>query len=204
MANQGTWESSTVEPEQKQVVLVSDGLESAFAAGVGYGRIVRGSGWLSLVGGDLTMVMVDANDYRLRLGATAALAEGSSWRLTARLFPLLRGAHNELSTLTSLGVESGLGGGYFGRHWFGAADLVLDLAAATHIVHTERYRTTIYADARDGWYSTTGARLVYGLYGGYSWRSVDLVLRAGQSRDLNLGVWYIPFYATVGINLRLP
>ena len=191
-----------VEPEQTQIVELSDGLENAFAATVGYGRLVRGAGWLSLVGADLTMVMVDAADYRLRVGASAPIIRGGPWMITARLFPLVRGSQNQLGRMTNLGVEAGLGGGFFGRHWFGAVDLGVDWAAATYVANSDRYRTTVYADAKDGWYASTGTRLLYGLFGGYSWRSVDLVLRAGQARDLNLGVWYIPFYATAGINLR--
>jgi hypothetical protein len=193
-----------LEPEQKQVVTAGAGLESAFAASVGYGRVAHGYGWTSVVGADLTMVVVDPGDFKLRLGATMPVARSGAWMLTAKCFPLLRGAHNEISRMTSLGVEAGAGGGFFGRHWFVAADLALDWAATTYIAHSERYRATIYADAKDGWYSSTGTRLGYGLYGGYSWRTLDLVLRAGQARDLEGGVWYIPFYATIGINLRLP
>jgi len=192
-----------IEPEQKQVVTVGGGLESAFAASLGYGRVAHGYGWTSVVGADLTMVMVDASDFKLRVGASMPVARSGPWMLTVKCLPLVRGAHDVLGRMTSLGVEAGGGGGFFGRHWFVAADLGVDWAATTYIAHSERYRTTVYADAKDGWYGSTGTRAVYGLYGGYSWRTVDLVLRAGQARDLEGGIWYIPFYATIGINVRL-
>jgi hypothetical protein len=85
-----------------------------------------------------------------------------------------------------------------------AADWRLRAGAATHIEHTDRYRQVVYADARDGWYSSPGATLAYGVFGGYSFTNVDVVVRAGQRRDFQLDTWMLPFYATAGVDARLP
>jgi hypothetical protein len=106
--------------------------------------------------------------------------------------------------MTNVGLETSAFGGFYDSSWFVAAEAGLDWAAATYIEHTERYRRVVYEGARDGWYSSTGTTMVYGLLGGYSFRNVDVILRAGQRRDLRLNTWMLPFYAGIAVELRLP
>ena len=94
-------------------------------------------------------------------------------------------------------------GGYYQRCWFIAAEFGVDWAITTHIAHSQFYRDTVYADAKDGWYANTGGEFYYGLLGGYSFPSVDIIVRAGQRRDLaKARASFLPFYATVGVNVR--
>ncbi len=182
------------------------GLESAFLAAVGYSHGVRLFDQGIILTGDLAVPWADFDiaDFRLRVGSLVPIAGRGAWRITGKALPLVRGTRNEFSHVTSVGVDAGLTGGYYSQSWFFAAEAGIDWSAATYIKHSERYRETKYVGAKDGWYSTTGANVYAGLLGGYSFQSWDIVLRAGQMRDYQLKVPFVPLYLAAGLNIRLP
>lgn len=193
-------------PEDTHVVSSSVGLENAFVATVGYGHTLRLLDRVVLVGGNVTLPWAtpDSGDFRLKVGGLVPVVTGAQWRLLAQVMPVLRGSESLLNRMTNFGVEAGVVGGYYGRRWFAAAELGGDWAMLTHVEHSARYRSTTYAGAKDGWYRTTGATVHAGFFGGYSLDTVDLVLRAGQQRDLHLDKLLVPAYLTLGVNVRLP
>ena len=188
------------------VVSSSVGFEDAMVASLGYGYAARVGDRTVMLGGDVTLpwAKVDVGDFRLRVGGLVPVLEGDRWRLLARLMPVVRGSESGVNRMTNVGLEGGLAGGYYGRRWFAAAELGADWAALTYVQHSAAYRHIIYADAKDGWYRTTGMTLRAGLVGGYSFEAVDVVLRAGQDRDLRLQTLFAPLYVTLGFNARLP
>lgn len=190
--------------DDRHVFHMGVGVEDAMVASFGYGHLLPLLGRTFVLGGELDVVPVHVSDSRLRVGAVAPVASYGGWMAGAKVLGILRNASNDVNRMTNLGVEPSLFGGFYAKRWFLAAEAGVDWAPATYIHHTESYRRLVYEDARDGWYSSTGANLVYGVSGGYSFSNVDLVVRAGQRRDFRLATWLLPFYATLGVEVRLP
>ena len=208
---------AALRPEQPHLLHAGVGVEDAAVASLGYAYLLPMLGRTFALTSMVDVVPVHAADWRLRTGLAAPLASWGGWTAGAaedpaaddpgagaKVLGIARGAKNEVNRMTNLGLETSATGGYYSPRWFVAAEAGVDWAAATYIAHTERYRTLVYSGARDGWYSTTGATLVYGLAGGYSFRDVDLVARAGQRRDLQLSAGMIPFSAGLAVEVRLP
>lgn len=190
--------------KDRHVLHLGAGVEDAVVTSFGYRYVLPALGRTLVVGADLDVVPVRASDRRLRVGMVAPVARSGGWIAGAKALGILRSARNDVNRMTNVGLETALSGGFYATRWFLAAEAGADWAAATYIRHTGSYRRVVYDGARDGWYASTGATLVYGLSAGYSLSSVDLVLRAGQRRDLSFATWLIPFYATVGIDVRIP
>jgi hypothetical protein len=192
--------------EQTHELHFGVGLDSAFVAAVGYSHGVRLFDQGIILTGDLAVPWADFDlaDFRLRVGSLVPIAGRGAWRITGKAMPLVRGTRNEVSHMTNVGIDAALMGGYYAPRWFISAEAGVDWAAATYIRHSERYRETVYAGAKDGWYATTGANIYAGLLGGYSFSTWDIVLRAGQARDYQLRAAILPIYLAAGINIRLP
>jgi len=56
--------------------------------------------------------------------------------------------------------------GYYPAGWFLAATAEYETVFLNKFEHTDFYRTTFYADARDGWYSGAGGMFQVGIEGG--------------------------------------
>lgn len=188
--------------DDRHILHVGVGVEDAVVASLGYGRVLPIMGRASVLGGTLDVVPAHASDWRLRLGAVFPITSHGGWTVGAKTLGIVRNAANDMSRMTNLGVETSLFGGFYAERWFVAAEAGVDWATATYVHHTDAYRRLVYDGARDGWYSSTGAGLVYGLSGGYSFSDFDLVLRAGQRRDFRLETWLVPLYATAGVDVR--
>ena len=188
--------------DDRHVLHVGVGVEDAMVASLGYGHVLSPLGHTLVLGGTLDVVSSHASDWRLRIGAVAPVASYGGWTVGAKTLGIVRNAANDMNTMTNLGVEASLFGGFYAERWFAAAEVGVDWAAATYIHHTDAYRRLVYADAQDGWYASTGGTLIYGVSGGYSFSNVDVVVRAGQRGDFSLATWLLPFYATVGVDVR--
>lgn len=193
-----------LDDEAKNRVHVRTGAEHAFVAGVGYARAVPVLGRRLLVHGDLTVPWadLDTGDYRLRAGALAPIVGTGGWTLAGSIAPTLRGMDVTTGSMTGVGADLGLFGGYYARHWFVAGEVGFDWAIATHITHSDRYREQGYADVRDGWYRLPGGNLRYGLQSGASFGRYDVVVRAGQLVDLAGEAPLLPFYLTLTFDRR--
>jgi len=190
--------------EHRNAVQIRAGAEYGFIAGIGYSRSLRVAGRRLIVFGDLTMpwAELDAADYRVKAGVLASFAEGRRWKLIGKAAPLVRGIENELSRMTNLGLDAGVVGGWYGPRWFLSGEVGLDWAVASHIAHTDLYRSTSYPDAQDGWYASPGGNVYYGLVGDVAFQQYGLMFRVGQTRDTNAEVQLLPFYGTLGFNVR--
>ena len=185
-------------------VHVRTGAEYGFVAGVGYARAVSVLERRILVSGDVTAPWAgfDASDYRVRAGVLVPIVGTRRWKIAGTVAPTLRGTRNEVSRMTSVGADVGVTGGFYGRHWFVAGELGFDWAATTHVAHTDLYRATVFADARDGWYGTAGGNYRYGAQAGVSFGRHDVVLRVGQLRDVAGEAPVLPFYGTLTFDTR--
>ena len=186
----------------RHILHVGVGMEDAVVASLGYGHVLSLMGRNVILGGTVDVVPVHASNWRLRFGTVFPVASYGGWMVGAKTLGIVRNARNDMNRMTNLGMETSLFGGFYAERWFLAAEAGVDWATATYILHTDTYRRLVYPDARDGWYSSTGAALVFGVSGGYSFSGVDLVVRAGQRRDFSLATWILPFYATIGADVR--
>jgi hypothetical protein len=196
---------ATTSTARPSIVGVRTGMDHALLAELGYRRVLAWGDRQVFLGADAALPWAEADlrDYRLRVTAGLPLG-GEHWKVAGWLSPTLRGTRNDVSDMTAAGVDVRLAGGYYARRWFAAAEAGVDWIAATRITFSERYRTQVYAGARDGWYRLTGGTAYAGLQAGLSFRSFDLVVRAGHPRTTALELQTVPFYATVGLNLALP
>jgi hypothetical protein len=185
-------------------VYLRTGAEYGFVAGVGYARSVSLLDRRILLTGDLTTPWagIDASDYRLRAGVQVPIVGSRRWKLAGAIAPTLRGTKNDVARMIGLGTDLGLTGGFYARHWFLAGEVGFDWAMATHVANSDLYRTDVYAGARDGWYATPGGNFRYGVQAGASFGRHDLVLRAGQLRDISGGSPLLPFYGTLSLDTR--
>jgi len=195
---------SLLDDEPANRVHVRTGAEYGFVASVGYARTVSLLDRRLLLTGDGTVPWagLDASDYRVRVGALVPIVGSRRWRLAGTIAPTVRGTQNAAATMTSLGADLGVQGGFYARHWFVAGETGLDWAMTTHITHSDEYRTTVYAGARDGWYAMPGGNIRYGLQAGASFGRYDLVLRAGQLVDVGGAKPLLPFYGTLALDTR--
>jgi hypothetical protein len=113
--------------------------------------------------------------------------------------PSVRGDSSAISRMASVGLDTSLVGGYYGRRWFVALESGVDLALTTHVAHTDAYRMYGYADAKDGWYADPGANLRGGLQAGVTVARYDVTLRIGQVRDSTGAAPLLPFYGTLSV-----
>src|SRR5262245_65015046 len=195
---------SRLEDEPANRVHVRTGAEYGFVAGVGYARTVSVLGRRLLLTGDVTLPWagLDVSDYRVRAGALVPIVGTRRWRLAGTVAPTVRGTENVAGTLTSLGADLGVQGGFYARHWFVAGETGVDMAITTHVTHSDEYRQDVYAGARDGWYAPTGGVIRYGVQAGASFGRHDLVLRVGQMVEAGGEKPLLPFYGTLALDTR--
>jgi len=195
---------SRLDDEPANRVHVRTGAEYGFVAGVGYARTVSLLDRRLLLTGDVTVPFggVDASDYRVRTGALVPIVGARRWRLAGSVAPTVRGTQNAAGTMTSLGTDLGVQGGFYARHWFVAGETGFDWSMTTHITHSDEYRELVYPGARDGWYAMSGGIIRYGVQAGASFGRHDLVLRAGQMVEIGGETPMLPFYGTLALDTR--
>lgn len=194
---------ANLDAETANHVHVRTGAEYGLVAVAGYSRAVPLADRTVLFGADLTMPWaVDASDWRLRLSALVPIAGAGRWKLATSLAPTLRATSNDAGRLTGAGMDVGALAGYYAPRWFAAGELGFDWEIATYVAHSDLYRRTVFAGARDGWYGAPGGNLRLGLQAGLSFSRFDLVLRAGRLRDIRGQGPALPLYATLAVDTR--
>ena len=186
------------------VITVQTGAEYGLKLGSGYARVTSLADRPLVLSADLTLgwAEVDIDDFRLRAGALAPIVDGRRWKVIGGAGLLLRGAQNDLGRMTNVGADVAILAGRYAERGFVAAELGFDWAAVTHVAHSDAYRMTVYADARDGWYRNSGGTLRAGLQGGITLGRHDLILRAGRMIDVSGNPPLFPFYATLTFGTR--
>lgn len=186
------------------VVTVTTGVEYGFALGVAYGRVVSVADRPVVVGGELTLGLaeIDAHDFRLRANGLMPIVGQGRWKVLGGLSTSLRGTHNEIASMVDFDADAAVFAGRYTRRTLIVAELGLDYGLATHIAHTDEYRMTVYADARDGWYGNPGGILHAGLQAGASFGRYDAFLRFGRLVDTSGEPPMLPFYGTVSAGTR--
>lgn len=182
-------------------VFVSTGAEYGFVAGLGYTRIVPVLDRHIAVSGDVTLPWAgfDLSDYRVRARALVPIVRAKHFQLAGAVASSLRGNRSPIATMTDVGLDASLVGGFYARRWFVALEGGADFALSTHITHSDGYRMDSYPDAKDGWYSDPGANIRGGVQAGLAFDRYDVTLRVGQVRDSTGEAPLLPFYGTLSV-----
>ena len=193
----------------EQTVTAETGLQSGIVTSLGYARGLRlGVGDRTLrtlipfAQASLAVAKPDLHDYAFRVGSQISVVSIGWFDLSTQVAFGVAGTENGIYSGTALRTELALLAGHYGRRWFAVAEAGWARAWLTYIENGDWYRTNIYPDARDGWYSGTGGILHGGAKGGVTVGTVEFVLRAGVNKTETLQALDLPFYATVGANLR--
>ncbi len=190
--------------EEPNRLSVSTGAEYGFVAGIGYSRILPFLDRQVVLTGDATLpwASIDVMDFRVRASALVPIVGTTHWKVAGALAPTLRTLESNVYSMTDLGVDASVVGGYYRRAWYVALESGVDLALTTHVTHSDEYRMNVHMDATDGWYSNPGANVRAGLQTGVAFDRYDIILRAGRVLDSNGEPPLIPFYGTLTVDAR--
>lgn len=196
---------SRLEPGQ-QTVTAETGLESGLVTSLGYATGLRVDAIdrtvMPFAQATMLMARPDLHDYALRAGAQVSLLTVGWFDLSTQLAFDVAETENSIYRGTALRTDLVLLGGHYGRRWFAVAEAGYDRAWLTYVKNSDWYRMYFYRDAKDGWYSGTGGTLHAGAKGGVTIGRVEVVLRAGVTKTEALNDLDLPFYATLGANVR--
>ena len=185
----------------RKTAYVTFGLDPAFVSSAGLagvGTIADHDVQLSADVGIVT-AKVDVRDFRSRLGLKTSLLSWRSVQLTGSATAIARGTDNAVYRGINFGADLTAALGVYRPGWFAAVDFGKDKAIITHVTHTEWYRSTYYADAKNGWYLDAGGTLRSGIAGGMTVGMAELMLRAGVQRTEDYRSLMPPMYASVGV-----
>lgn len=190
----------------QQAVTAQTGLESGVVTSVGYAAGLRvdkiDRTLMPFAQATLAVAKPDLHDYAFKVGAQISVVSIGWFDLSAQLAFGVAGTDNGIYSGTALRTDLVLLAGHYGRRWFAVAEAGYDRSWLTYIENSDWYRTNIYPDARDGWYEGTGGILHAGAKGGVTVGRLELVLRAGVNKTETLQNLDLPFYATLGANVR--
>jgi len=165
---------------------VNLGYDFGFSTQLGYSYLTAGKRPL-LLSLDCAIPMGETlfDDYKLRLGGQFNAIEKQNFILTAKLLGNFNRHETELVRIQSLGIETSVLAGYYASKWHVAAELGLLKPYTSHLKHADVMREN-FPSITDGWYTSTGSYLIYGLqFGKAMTQGLDLSLRLGIPKALN-------------------
>jgi hypothetical protein len=184
----------------QQSVGIEGGLESAFIARGTYVHSIPGLLRDATVYARFTWPFAspDLADFAIDAGIGATVVGSGNWKVELLLGPVVRNTSNQLFSATAVGLRSELLAGFRSDRWGLLADVGYEQILATELRHSDLYKDTIYAGAKDGWYSITGGTFQFGLRGGGRVGRVELYGAAGAITTDQVKLQLPPFYATLG------
>jgi hypothetical protein len=191
--------------EQAHIISVQFGLDFGFVLGVGYAYKLNTSLPI-LLNVDVSMPFGETllDDYKIRIGGQAELVRLGDFSTTIKAQCVVRRLDNLGGKYLNLGSELGIIAGFYRSTWFVAGEFTYDKTLLTNIQHSEDAKKNSFHQPQDGWYSSLGGNFLYGIQGGYSFSTLDLNARLGAilTEDFKGTPMYIPFYGTLGMNVR--
>jgi hypothetical protein len=188
----------------KTWVYSSYGLDPSVVGSVGVARSIArlretqvsaDAGWV--------VAGLDVRDFRGRMGARSTALRWRSVRLTGAGELSARGTTNSIYRALGIGAATTWTLGMYRQGWFAGTEAGYDKNVATRITNSDRYRTYYYADAKDGWYGSTGGTIHYGLAGGVSLGPAEFMMRGGVLKTERFNDMVPPGYVSVGVGFRV-
>jgi hypothetical protein len=194
-------ETTRLPDETRQSVGLDTGLEHAFIARGTYAHRLDLGFWKDVrLFGRFTLPFVtpDLGDWAIDGGLRATPIAWGDLRLALLAGPVLRNTVNNSFSSTSLGVGTTALFGYEGARWGLSAEAGYEQMLTTNLRHSDVYRNTVYAGAKDGWYALSGSTARGGLRGGVRFDALEIFARAGVNTTGQLHADNPPFYVTLG------
>lgn len=197
------WNVARFEPGRRSIYTTA-GLDPAIVASLGYTNVftVKGRPVQLLTELGVPAAKMDANDFRVRLGAQASLFSRGPWMLTGSLTAVTRGTENAIYRGINFGADLAGTLGIYRPGWFTATEVGYDAAVITHVRHSDFYREHYYPDAKDGWYLDAGGTYRFGAAGGVTLGRAEVVARAGWLRSEYGNDVTPPFYGALGVGFK--
>jgi hypothetical protein len=146
----------------------------------------------------LPVVAPDLGDWGFDAGLRITPLAWRDLRLAVLGGPVLMRTSTDAYSATGFGLGATLLAGYESARWGLSLESGYEQLLSTYISHTDAYRETFYADAKDGWYALSGGRARAGLRGGARIGAVEIAARAGLNTTGRLAAMTPPFYFTLG------
>jgi len=186
------------------MVYTSYGLEPSIVGAIGMARTTPRFGG-SQVAAEAGWVVagLDVRDFRGRVSARTTAVRWRSLRLTGEGALSARGTTNTIYRALGIGAAANATLGVYRPRWFAGTEAGYDKNVATHLTHTDWYRTYYYADAKDGWYGGVGGTIHYGVTGGAVLGPMELMSRAGFLKTERFDDMVPPVYVSIGVGFRM-
>ncbi|MDH5681280.1 MAG: hypothetical protein OEZ36_06825, partial [Spirochaetota bacterium] len=158
--------------------------DPTFAVVLGYSRTF----YLDFINRNLTLAvdytlpifLLDMKHYRFEFTNRIPLFDSQSWNIVNRFSLLNAGTDNGLYVGNKFSINEGLLLGYFQPKWYSAVEVGFEKNLLTYIEHSDKYKSQIYPNAKDGWYKSTGSKYVLAIQGGYTFADFfELTARVG-------------------------
>ncbi|RYU93558.1 hypothetical protein [Emticicia agri] len=195
---------ANLQKEQRHIASLAIGLDYSLTLSVGYGYQLK-TNFPIVVGAEYAMPSGKnlGDDFKTKVGGQVRWFRVGDFRFSTKVQGIFRRYENNYVRLNNFGADFSGVIGYYKPKWFLAGEVGFDKAIVTHFKHTEAMKENFAA--KDGWYNpATGGNFYYGLQSGFSWRSHDLILKAGKiiTQDFRTTP-LLPFYAQIGYNLKI-
>jgi hypothetical protein len=202
MAQTFNWTS--LQKDQRHIASINAGLDYGLTAAVAYHYQLKTR--LPFVMGAMYSMPAGKNlmdDFKTKIGGQIRWIRVGDFHFSTAIYGVFRRYENNYARLTNFGCDITGAIGYYRTKWFLAGETGFDKAIVTHFKHSDLMKENFAA--RDGWYvPATGGNFYYGIQSGFSWRSHDIMIKAGRviSQDFKTAP-LLPFYVQLGYNLRI-
>lgn len=196
---------ASLRTEQKHIANINISADYALTYGVGYAYqlksrlpVVLNTEYSFPSGNNIS------DDFKTKIGGQVNLFQTGNFRFSSKVQGVFRRHETSYARLLNFGSDISGTVGYYKSKWFVAGELGFDKAIVTHFKHSDLFREN-YPGVKDGWYEpSTGGNFYYGMQAGYSKSRFDIYLKAGKLVEQDFKTEpLLPFYAQLGINLRL-
>jgi len=143
------------------------------------------------------------DDYKIRYGGQAEIAEWKNFIASLKLFGNLKRHETELVRIFNFGIEPSILIGYYKPSWHLALEIGIIKPLTSNIKHSEVVKEN-YPTIHDGWFKSAGGYYIYGIQSSKTiGDSFDLSFRVGLTNAYsNNKDAMLPYYAQIGIMKR--
>lgn len=153
-----------MQSQQRQEIKLSYGLRPNMAFQAAYARQWPGKLPLALsVGLETGLIQPLSENYALHFGGQLALFKKRGWLVANELLVETGHLESKIYKAKAWEIQELVTAGWYGRRSGVAIIAGFTQNLGTHLAHSDFYRNTGYADAKDGWYGGLGGYWQAGL-----------------------------------------
>lgn len=145
----------------------------------------------------------DLNDFKITTGGKINTIEYGDFLLPLKFDAVLRRTSNEACNIIGFGSAVTLSSGYYGKKFHIASELSLDNNWLSHITYTDKYKSLVYENAKEGWMGLSSTTVRLGINTGLKLNEkIELLLLGGWQYHGEFNFKTPPFYTTLGTNIN--